>query len=191
MLGAAWIFRSDIESIVRRELGMPARPAYGGRYLAGADESGKARIDSVLDARADSTVLTEDEVASLIVSQLRKLPRRSFDSLVVNLDNRSMALQFWIPVSAVPDGVRNLIGGVLRPSESIQLDGDVGMRYAGFGEWVLSGAKIRGIPIPLSLVKRMVADYLPAGTTELTFPVPREITGLRAVKRGLILYGGG
>lgn len=191
VLGAAWIFRSDIESMARRELGMPAKPAPGGRAVAGADGTGKARIDSVLDAKADSTVLSEDEVATLITAQLRGLSRRGFDSLVVVLDNRSVELQLWIPVSALPGGVRSLVGGVLRPSESIQLDGTVGVRYVGLGEWVLSGAKIRGIPIPKQLVERMATDYLPTGAAELTFPLPREITGLRAVKRGLVLYGGG
>jgi len=191
-LVAGWYYRDDVVRFARRQMGMTEPPSAVGRPAAGGIEGARRRLDSVVRARADSVVLSPDEVAGLLARALAQAVDRAPDSLEVELREGEVAVRAHLPTAPLPGAIRDLLGGVLRPSEPVELSGPVALRRAGVGEWEIRRVRVRGIPIPSGLIERLVAPYRGGieGST-IRFEVAPAITGIRVTPRGLTLYGGG
>lgn len=190
-LVAGWLYRDDLQRFGRRQMGMaePASPI--GRPAPGAAESAVRRIDSLIRARADSVILLPTEVAGLLARALSQGVGRVPDSLEVELKEREVVVRALLPTAPLPGAIRDLLGGVLRPMEPVELAGPLSLRRAGVGEWEIRRVRLRGLPIPPALIERLVAPYVGREVSAtVPFDVPVAVTGIRVGPRGMTLYGG-
>lgn len=190
-VAAGWFYRDEIVRFGRRQLGVPEPPSPVGAPAPGAAGRGRARMDSLSRARADSVVLTPVELASLMAEELGRTPTGVPESLTVELREREVAIRGRVSTTPIPAAIRDLLGGALGATEAVEVAGALTLRRAGIGELEVQRVRVRGFPIPRDLADRVVGRYAPrtAGATVL-FDVPAAITGIRVTPRGVILYGG-
>lgn len=191
-LAAGWIFREDILGFGRRQLGLPDPPSRVGVPSPGDLSTARARMDSVVQARVDSVVLSPAEVASLVLDRLARSPAGSPDSLMVELGDREVTVRARVATAPLPDAIRNLLGSALAERETVEVGGVLGLRREGMGEFGIQRVRVKGLPVPRDLVGRLLDRYLP-GVEDATvgFAVPPGISGIRVAPRGAVLYGRG
>lgn len=190
-LVAGWFYRAEIERFGRRQLGMAEPPSPVGRPTTQAAETAGRRVDSLVRSRADSVVLLPAEVAALLARALGRGAGAVPDSLEVELGDRDVVVRALLPTAPLPGAIRDILGGVLRDRERVELAGPVGLRRAGVGEWEVRRVRVRGVPIPGALIERLVAPYAGREVTAVVpFEVPMAVTGIRVGPRGMTLYGG-
>ena len=191
-LAAGWIFRDDLLRFGRRQVGMPDPPSRMGTPSPAGLAGARARMDSVVLARADSVVLSPDEVAALVFDRLARSPAGAPDSLAVELGDREVTVRARVATAPLPAAIRDLLGSALAERETVEVRGRLGLRREGMGEFGVQRVRVKGLPIPRDLVGRLIGRYLPEvdGATA-GFAVPPGITGIQVTPRGAILYGRG
>lgn len=191
-LAAGWLYRDDLVRFGRAQLGMPPLASPIGSPEPGAADRGRARMDSLVRARADSVVLSPVELASLIDADLRRRASGAPDAITVELGDRDLTLRAQVSTEPIPAAIRDILGGALGPREEVEISGSLGLQRAGVGELAVRRVRVRGFPVPRELVDRLIGRYVPrAAGAVVLFDVPPEITGIRVTPGGVILYGGG
>ncbi len=136
----------------------------------------------------DSVVLTATELASLLSGEANNRIAHAADSLTVRLSHDQIEVRAL--VDPLPLGVGPVLP-VLRDREWVEAGGRLLYRRPGVAEWDITRARLRGVPIPGSVIEhflRQLSGTAPAAAAEIALP-PR-VTGLRTESRGLVLYGG-
>lgn len=191
-LAAGWFFRTEIEAFARRQLGMAPAPSRVGWAEPGGADRARARLDSLGRSGIDSVVVTAAEMASLVQEELRRVAAGSPDSIAVELDDRELTVRARVSTEPIPAAIREILRGAIGAREQVELSGPLSLRRAGLGEFEVERVRVRGLPVPRDLMERLVGEYLPRTSgPSVTFSVPGEVTGIRATRGGVILYGGG
>ncbi len=182
----AWTYRDEIR---RRVHGWTAEPE-------GSAAEGKAEDSDPAEARRkvaqlgarDSVVLTASEVAALIAAETNARAPRAVDSIRVHLAHDEVEVRGLADTRPLKPGLAAM---VLRDREWIEAAGRLTYRRNGVAEWEITRVRVRGIPVPRSVVEnflRQLSGSAPPRVVEL--PVPSQVTGLRTGAPGVVLYGG-
>ena len=191
-LAAGWLFRDDLMRFGRHQLGMADPPSPIGTPAPGRLASARARIDSLVQARVDSVVLSPSEVASLVGDQLARSPAGAPDSLTVELGDREVTIRARVATAPLPEAVREILGSALAERETVEIGGTLGLRREGQGEFEVLRVRVKGFPVPRDLMARLIGRYLPeVDGASAVFGVPAGISGIRVTPGGAVLYGRG
>jgi hypothetical protein len=183
----AWSYRDEIR---RRIHGWTAEPAVTAASEGKAEDGDPAvarRKVNQLTAR-DSVVLTASEVAILIAEQANSTVPGAVDSIRVTLARDEVQVRGLADTRPLKPGLAAM---VLRDREWVEAAGRLSYRRSGIAEWEISRVRVRGIPVPRSVVEnylRQLSGSAPPRVVEL--PLPAQITGLRTGNTGVVLYGG-
>jgi hypothetical protein len=161
-------------------------PGAEGRVDPGVLAGARRKLGQI--GSRDSVILSATELATLLASEANARLQHAADSLTVRLSHDQVEVRAL--VDPRPLGVGPVLP-VLRDREWVEAAGRVIYRRPGVAEWDISRAKLRGVPIPHSVIEhflRQLSGSAAAGTAEI--PLPPRVTGLRAESSGLVVYGG-
>lgn len=190
-----YLFR---EPIVERVSGWwrEATPALPSTDRADVGAPTEAAVRSFSDKAAllgvaegpDSVVLTPNEVASFIGGGLDWTVRRAFDSLRVEVAAGRIRLHTRYEVAQLPSEAIGVLDGVLQDREALVLGGPLFVEDVGQVRWLIDEVRIRGVPLPATLVSAVVGRIATSADDEsFAIAVPREIAFLRVTDAGVIL----
>lgn len=189
MIGAgflAWSYRDEIRRRIHRWTAEPAVTAAEGKADDGNPAVARRKV-AQLGAR-DSVVLTASDVAALISAEANARVSRAVDSIQVFLGPDEVEVRGLADTRTLKPGLAAM---VLRDREWVEAAGRLTYRRSGVAEWEVTRVRVRGIPVPRSVVEnflRQLSGSAPARVVEL--PLPNQVTGLRTGATGVILYGG-
>ena len=109
--GAAWLYRDELRRTVNRQLHPASAAARIGRPSPGALRSATAKLDSLQRTRQDSVLISPSEMASLLVQGTTFLPGVAFDSISVELGDRTARIRTLVDSASIPPRWRALIPG--------------------------------------------------------------------------------
>ncbi len=181
-----WTYRHELRRRVHQWTAEPAGTAGAGRAEPGraAEVGGKL---AGLGAGPDSVVLTATELASFLEAEAAARAPATLDSLEVRLGRDELGLRARVETRSIRLGPA---APVLRDREWVEAAGPLVYRRAGIAEWEIERARIRGVPVPRSVIERLLRQLsgsAPEGVAEI--PLPAGVTGLRTGSTGLVLYG--
>jgi hypothetical protein len=182
----AWTYRDEIR---RRIHGWTAEPdASAADGTAEASDPAEARRKVAQLGSRDSVVLTASEVAALIAAETNARVPGAVDSIRVHLGHDEVEVRGLADTRPLKPGLAAM---VLRDREWIETAGRLTYRRNRVAEWEISRVRVRGIPVPRSVVEnflRQLSGSAPPRVVEL--PLPSQVTGLRTGATGVVLYGG-
>ena len=191
--GLAGLYRDRVVGFVRDHLPgarAPAAAASVGHPSAQGLRAARDKVDSLNGWRADSVVLTAEEMASLIASGLDPVASKWFDSLEVRLGDRNIDVAASVETSAIPTGSLGPLGGMVGPRERIQAGGQVEIAQPGRALWIVNRLAVGELPLPKDLIPRLLEKALGGDrSSAVPFVVPKGITGIRIRPSGVALYG--
>jgi len=187
--GAAWLYRDDLRRWVDAELHPAAAARRIGRPSVPALKSATAKLDSLQRTHPDSVILTASEMASLLAQGTSLLPGATFDSISVELGDRTTRIRTLIDSATIPARVRALIPGGANRYEEVIVTGTLTPVHAGLAELELQHVTLRGIPMPSDLVSRLAGEATGKGN-EGRFPItlPQTVGGFRVRPEGVAIY---
>ena len=187
--GVAWLYRDDVRrwadaklhpALVALRTGHPSKPAL---------KSATDKLDLLQRTRADSVVLSPSEMASLLTQGAPFLPGITFDSVSVELGDRSARIRTMVDGASIPPRIRSLIPGGANRYEEVVVQGTLTPVRAGLAELELQHVTIRGIPMPSDLVSRLAgAAAGRAGNRRLEIALPETVGGFRVRPGGVAVY---
>jgi hypothetical protein len=111
------------------------------------------------------------------------------DSVEVRLDRDELEIRGRVDTHKMPVSL-GPVSSVVRDHEYIEAGGRLMYRRAGLAEWEVERVRIRGLPVPLSLVEAQIRRFAPrSGGSVIPITLPAGATGLRVMPEGLTLYG--
>jgi hypothetical protein len=188
----AWIHRDELDRMIRFWRGTPANeaPAATGVPTLKALRSATDKVDSLNGWRADSVVVTAQEMASLIGDGLDQRIRGHVDSLSVTLGAGVITVRARMETRQIPRDALGPLAGALQPWERVQASGPVRIVRPGTAEWEVESLRLRDFAFPREVIRgflaRAVRDASP-GTVPVR--IPRGITAVRVSSQAVILYG--
>lgn len=186
---AAWLYRDSLRRWVDTELHPAAAARRIGRPSMPALKAATAKLDSLQRTRADSIVLTASEMASLLAQGTSLLPGATFDSISVELGDRTTRIRTLIDSASIPPRVRALIPGGANRYEEVVLSGTLTPVHAGLAELELQHVTLRGIPMPADLVARLAGEATGKGTEgRFAMVLPQTVGGFRVRPEGVAIY---
>jgi hypothetical protein len=187
--GVAWLYRDDLHRWVDAQLHPAAALARIGHPSPGALRSATAKLDSLQRTHRDSVVLTPAEMASLVAQGTAFLPGVAFDSITVELGDRSARIRTLVDSAAIPATIRSLMPGGPRRFEEVILRGSLTPVHAGLGELEVQHVTIRGVPLPSELVARLATQVSGRGTDgRIDVVLPETVGGFRVRPDGVAIY---
>ena len=190
--GAAWLYRDDLRRWVDTTLHPAAAARRVGRPSVQALNSANTKLDQLQRSHPDSVILTASEMASLLAQGTSLLPGATFDSIAVELGDRTTRIRTLIDSASIPPPVRALIPGGANRYEEVIVTGTLTPVHAGLAELELQHVTLRGIPIPADLVGRLAGAATGrqnAGRIPIT--LPQTVDGFRVRPDGVAIYGHG
>lgn len=189
----AWTYRAEIRRQIHRwtaETPAPApAPAASARSRAAEAKAALQRIDA-LRAGADSVVLGPDDLASLAAQLAARMVPGALDSVEVRLERDDIEIRARLDTHKVPVSLGPLTT-VVRDHEYVEAGGRLMFRRAGLAEWEVDRVRVRGLPVPMSLLKDQLRRFAPgAATSTVPVTLPSSVSGLRVTPDGVTLYGG-
>ena len=187
--GAAWLYRDDL----RRWADSQLHPAIAARRVGhpsqSALKSATAKLDSLQRTHADSIVLTAPEMASLLAQGTSFLPGMTFDSISVELGDRTTRIRTLVDSASIPPRIRALIPGGAKRYEEVIVLGTLTPVHAGLAELELQHITLRGIPMPADLIGRLAGQATGKGS-DGRFPIvlPQTVGGFRVRPDGVAIY---
>lgn len=185
----AWMYRDRIALAARvLRSGPPAGRVSGVPSSERAEGAGQ-KLAALEAGRADSVVLTPDEVASLLAEVIRSSRLGVAESLEVRLLEGAIEIRTLVETSRLPEGIPGFARRALRPREPLEAEGALRMAGPGRVELRLNRVLIRGVPLPAELVGTMLSRSgmpLRADGT-LVLLLPPAVSSLRVRPQGLIL----
>ena len=183
----AWSHRDEIRRRIHGWTAEPAASAASGRAEDASPAEARRRV-AQLGAARDSVVLTASEVAALISAEANARMPRAVDSIRVQLGHDEVEVRGLADTRPLKPGLAAM---VLRDREWLETAGRLTYRRGGLAEWEITRVRVRGIPVPRSVVEnflRQLSGSAPPIVVEL--PLPAQVTGLRVGPTGVVLYGG-
>jgi hypothetical protein len=191
LVAAGILFWANHDAIRRRVHSWTAEPAptaAEGHAEPGRIAEARRKV-SALAAGRDSVVLTATEVASLVYGEANQRVPRSVDSVQVRLGRDEVEVRALVDTRPLKLGIAS---PVLRDHEWVEIGGHLIYRRAGIAEWEVGRARVRGVPVPRSVVQSLLRQLSgTASTGAAEVPLPVSVTGLRTGESGVVLYGGG
>lgn len=187
-----WLYRHELLGALR-----PGRPAAAEAEAAtgrpGRDALARARdkIDSLNGWRADSVVLTPDEMAAVIAAGLERLTRGQLESLAVRLEDDRLVVSALARTTEIPRETLGPLAGALDEWEPVEAAGTLSVARPGWAAWRVEALALRDIPLPRAAIAELVAQILPdAEPRTIPLRIPDGIGDLRVRPDGVTLYGG-
>lgn len=191
LVAAAWLYRHQIRDYLAPYLpGRAAAAPAVGRPTETAVRTGRDKIDSLNAWRADSIILTANEMASLIGGGLDGAVRKQLDSLQVRLEDGRLGVTAVIHTGSIPDNVLGPLKGMVGPTERVEAAGPVQVARPGLAVWEVEELKLGSFPFPSEMIPPLLERAL--GTPRsavLPFVIPDGIGGVRIRPGGVTLYG--
>lgn len=193
LLFAGWAYRRELAGMWRFwRSGTSAEAPVTGR----ATPTGLAHATDIIDSlngwRADSVVLTAEELASLLQAGLGGPAARYLDSVEVTLGSDHATVRAMLATEAIPARALGPFRGLVRPRERVTVGGRIVVLGAQVGALRVDAVSLRGIPFPTAMIGRFMSSSLGAsedGTVQFQLPV--GIRDLKVRPSGVVLYGGG
>ncbi|MGQ0701693.1 MAG: hypothetical protein ACT4PM_01005 [Gemmatimonadales bacterium] len=183
----AWTYRHELRRRIHAWTADPETEAEG-RADPGLVPGARARLAEVGRARTDSIVLTAAQVASLLAAQAEQRVPGAVDSITVRLQSDEVEIRGRIATRLVRTPL-GPAGQVLREREWLEAGGPVAFRRAGLAEWRVERVRVRGLPIPRTVLAGWWRQFAGATDGIVAVPLPASVGGLRVTPEGLVLYG--
>ena len=186
---AAWLYRDDLRRWADQQLHPAIAAARIGHPSPGALRSAMAKLDSLQRTRQDSVVLTANEMASLLAQGTTFLPGISFDSISVELGDRTTRIRTLVDSASIPARWRALIPGRPARFEEVVIGGTLTPVHAGLAELQLQHLTVHGIPLPSDLIARLATHASGRGSDgRLEVVLPPTVGGFRVRPDGVAIY---
>ena len=193
----AWSYRREIRRQVHQWTAdspapapapAPAPPATA-RSRAAEAKAVMQRVDALRAGGADSVVLSADDLAALAAQLAAKVVPGALDSVEIRLERDDIEIRARVDTHKVPVSLGPLTT-VVRDHEYLEAGGPLMFRRAGLAEWEVERVRVRGVPVPMSLLKEQIRRFAPrAPGSALSVALPSSVTGLRVTPGGVTLYG--
>jgi len=187
----AWTMRDDLRHWVHRVTADPPPPPAVGLTLEQVQATAMARLDSLRRRRADSVVLSQSEVESLLLPAVAQRSDGTLDSLALELGNDRVTVRGRMDLSRLPRSGLGPLAEYVRGPEPVEVRGEVLLRRVGLAEWRTDQVRIHGLPVPRVVWQRLVSLAAGRQNDPVSFPVPTWVGGLRVRPDGATLYGAG
>lgn len=191
LIGAAgaWLYRDDIRRLVDRKLHPAAAAARIGRPSTDALRTAQAKLDALQRTRPDSVVLDAGEMASLLAQGASFLPGVAFDSISVELGDRTVRIRTLVDTASIPSRWRSLLPGRANRLEEVVVGGTLSPVHAGLAELAVQHASIHGIPLPADVIARLAIGASGRGSDgHIELVLPQTIGGFRVRSSGVAVY---
>ena len=193
LLVGGWAYRRELRGMWRfwrspKATEAPVTGYASARGLAAATDL----VDSLNGWRADSIVLSAEELASLLQAGLGGAAARYLDSVSVTLGNGEATVKASLATEAIPAQALGPFRHFVRAREEVSVGGRLMVLGPATGELRVESVKLRGIPFPTALIGRFMSASLGASEDgSVRFKLPHGIRDLRVRPSGVVLYGGG
>jgi hypothetical protein len=185
----AWSNRGEIRRRIHRWTAESSAPESGVRSRPPDASAVHRRIDALRAGAADSLVLSAADLASLAAELAGKVVPQAMDSIEIRLDRDDIEIRARLDTRKVPVSLGPL-SSVIRDHEYVEAGGPLLFRRAGVADWEVERVRVRGVPVPKSLVDAQIRRFAPrAVSTAIPVALPSGITGLRVTPDGVTLYG--
>jgi hypothetical protein len=187
--GAAWLYRDDLRRWTDQQFHPIASAVRVGHPSPAALRSAFAKLDSLQRTRQDSVLLTPSEMASLLVQGTTFLPGIAFDSVSVELGDRTARIRTLVDSASIPARWRSLIPGRPDRFEEVIIRGALTPVHPGLAELQLEHVSVHGIPLPGELVARLATHAGGRGSDgRLEMVLPETVGGFRVRPGGVVVY---
>lgn len=190
---AGWAYRRELAGMWRFwRSDAPKEATVTGTASPAALAKATDLVDSLNGWRADSIVLTADELASLLQAGLGGAAARYLDSVTVTLGTDQVTVGAMLATEAIPSRALGPFKGLVHARERVRVGGRLAVLGAQAGALRVETVSLRGIPFPTAMIGRFMSSSLGAsedGTVK--FQLPKGIRDLRVRPSGVVLYGGG
>ena len=189
----AWAYRHELAAMWRFWRGGAVTPAaVTGHASPGGLRSATDKVDSLNGWRADSIVLSAEELASLLEAGLGGPAAQFLDSVAVTLSPDRARVQALLATEAIPPAALGPFRRLVRVRERVSVGGRLTVLGRETGALRVDEVSLRGVPFPSALVGRFMSASLgasPDGTVR--FHLPPGIRDVKVRPDGAVLYGGG
>jgi hypothetical protein len=187
--GAAWLYRDDLRRWADQQLHPASAAARIGRPSPGALRSAMIKLDSLQRTRQDSVILTASEMASLLARGATFLPGTTFDSVSIELGDRTTRIRMLIDSASIPARCRALIPGRPTRFEEVVIGGTLTPVHAGLAELEVQNVSVHGIPLPSDVIVRLAPNASGRGSEgRLEVVLPQTVGGFRIRPDGVAIY---
>lgn len=193
LLVGGWAYRHELRGMWRfwrsgKTAEAPVTGYASARGLAAATDL----VDSLNGWRADSIVLSAEELASLLQAGLGGAAARYLDSVSVTLGTDEATVNASLATEAIPPQALGPFRHLVRSRERVSVGGRLVVLGPATGELRVDRVKLRGIPFPTAFIGRFMSASLDADPDgSVRFMLPHGIRDLRVRPSGVVLYGGG
>jgi hypothetical protein len=187
----AWSYRREIRRQVHQWTADSTPASASGVGVPGRARAIRRTVESLGASGADSLVLSAGDLASLAAGLAADAVPGALDSVEVRLDADDLEIHAIVDTRKAPVSF-GALSGMVRDREIVEAGGRLLFRRGGLAEWQIERVRIRGLPLPMDLVDRLLRRF--AGRAEggvLGLPLPTGVTGLRVLPSGVTLYGVG
>ena len=183
----AWSYRDEIRRRIHRWTAEPATAATEGKAEEANPAAVRRKVAQLVGGR-DSIVLIGSEVAALIAAEANARVPRAVDSIRVDLGRDEVQVRGLVDTRPLKPGLAAM---VLRDREWMEVAGRLTYRRSGIAEWEVTRVRVRGIPVPRSVVESFLRQLSGSAAPRVVeLPLPAQVTGLRTGATGVVLYGG-
>jgi len=193
LIFAGWAYRRELAGMWRFwRSDTPKEASVMGRASTAGLAKATDLVDSLNGWRADSIVLTAEELASLLQAGLGGAAARYLDSVEVTLGTDHVTVGAMLATEAIPSRALGPFKGLVRPRERVRVGGKLSVLGPESGALRVDAVSLRGFPFPTAMIGRFMSTSLGAsedGTVK--FQLPKGIRDLRVRPGGVVLYGGG
>ena len=193
---AGWQYRSQLTDAYRafRGVGEPTAsqevfPEGQGSPSPEARESAIRKYQRM--ARIDGpefVILSSAEIASLIRDGLDPVGKRALDSLSIAFEDGRFMLEALLVTDVWGRDALGLLGGLLRPYESLRVAGPARIARPGVLAWEPDEFSVRSIPFPRAAIPPIVNRLAGRDDGRMLFSVPSTIAEIRIETDKAIFY---
>lgn len=186
-----WSYRREIRRQIHQWTADGTRPV---PPEAGSDRAVDPRVvlrrlDALRAGDADSVVLSAADLASLAGELAARVVPQAVDSVEIRLDRDEVELRARVDTRRVPVTL-GALSSVVRDHEYVEAGGRLVYRRPGVAEWEVERVRVRGVPVPKTLVDEQIRRFAPrASGSGIPVTLPPGVTGLRVTSGGVTLYG--
>lgn len=193
LLFAGWAYRRELSGMWRFwRSGEPKAASVMGTASPAALAKATDLVDSLNGWRADSIVLTADQLASLLQAGLGGAAARYLDSVTVTLGTDHATVGAMLATEAIPRRALGPFRRFVRARERISVGGRLVVLGAESGALRVDAVSLRGLPFPSAMIGRFMSASLDASEDgTVRFKLPKGIRDLKVAPSGVVLYGGG
>jgi hypothetical protein len=190
---AGWAYRRELAGMWRFwRSDTPTEASVTGNASAAGLARATDLVDSLNGWRADSIVLTADELASLLQAGLGGAAARYLDSVQVTLGTDHATVEAMLATEAIPRRALGPFRRFVRARERISVGGRLTVLGSESGALRVDAVSLRGLPFPTAMIGRFMSTSLDASEDgTVRFQLPKGIRDLKVRPSGVVLYGGG